>query len=189
MTVKIKKQATDGGIIRIVEEISDVDLSVCYQCKKCTSGCPVAKFTHYPPSEIVRRLHLGAGNEILESDIISMCLSCETCYARCPMDINVASVIDALRALALTRGATITKCNISLFNRLFLNTVKTFGRMYDLPMIAAYKLRTRTLMKDTGKFPTMLKKGKMALLPPSGADKRMVEQIFGRVPPDKGIGK
>ena len=180
MTVKIKKQTADGGIIRSVEEISDVDLSVCYQCKKCTSGCPIAKLTESPPSEIVRRLHLGAGSELLESDIIWMCLSCETCYARGPMDINVASVIDALRALALEKRASTTKGNTPLFNRLFLRTVKTFGRMYDLPMISAYKIRTRTFMKDMDKFPAMLAKGKLALLPPSGADKGTVKRIFDR---------
>jgi len=189
MTVKIKKQTADGGIIRIVEEISDVDLSVCYQCKKCTSGCPIAKLTQSSPSEIIRRLHLGAGSELLESDIIWMCLSCETCYARCPMEINVASVMDTLRALALEKRASTAKGSIPLFNRLFLRTVKTFGRAYDLPMIVAYKLGTRTFMKDTGKFPTMLKKGKMALLPPSGADKRVVKQIFGRAQQNRGKRK
>ncbi len=106
MTVKIEKQTPEGRLIRTVERMSDVDLSICYQCKKCSSGCPVAKLTQSSPSEIVRRLHLGAGDELLESDLIWMCVSCETCYARCPMEINVASVIDALRTLARERGAS-----------------------------------------------------------------------------------
>ena len=189
MTVRIKKKSAGSGLLRIVEEMSDVDLSLCYQCKKCTSGCPVAKFTQSPPSEILRRLQLGAGNELLESDIVWMCLSCETCYARCPMEIDVASVMDALRALALEREASIPEGNEPLFNRMFLKTVKTFGRVYDLPMIVAYKLGARTLMKDTDKFPAMLKKGKMALLPPSGADKQVVKRIFDRAQQNKGSGK
>ena len=189
MTVKIKKQAVDSGLIRIVEEMSGVDLSACYQCKKCSSGCPVAKYTQSPPSEIVRRLHLGAGDEILGSDIVWMCLSCETCYARCPMEINVASVIDALRSLALVRGASVPEGNMPLFNRLFLRTVRAFGRTYDLPMIAAYKIKTRNIMKDTGKFPAMLEKGKMALLPSSGADKKAVKRIFGRARQNRGTEK
>ena len=107
MTIKIKKQAADSGLIRFVEEMSDVDLSGCYQCKKCSSGCPVAKNTQSPPSEIVRRLHLGAGNELLESDIIWICLSCETCYARCPMEINVykgANQVDCIRCLECVKA-------------------------------------------------------------------------------------
>ena len=55
---------------------------------------------------MMRRLHLGAGDELLDSDLVWMCLSCETCSARCPMGIDVAAVIDALRKLALEQGRT-----------------------------------------------------------------------------------
>ena len=153
MTVRIKKQASGNSLSHVVAEISGVDISRCYQCKKCTSGCPVVKLTESPPSEIVRRLQLGAGNELLESDLVWMCLSCETCYARCPMEINIASVIDALRFLARETGAPVPKGNIPLFNRMFLRMVKTFGRSYDLPMIAAYKLGTGNIMTGYRKIP------------------------------------
>lgn len=189
MTVKIKKQAAETGLRRIVEEMSGVDLSLCYQCKKCTNGCPVAKLSQSPPSEIVRRLHLGAGDELLENDHIWLCLSCETCYSRCPMQINVAAVIDALRALALARNASLPKGNAPLFNRTFLNTVKTYGRSYDLSAIAQYKLGATNLTQDIDKFPAMLKKGKMAILPPAGADKKTVRQIFKKTQQTKGSGK
>jgi heterodisulfide reductase subunit C len=188
MAVRIRKQTIDKSLVHIVEKMSDVDLSTCYQCKKCTSGCPVAKLTQSSPSEIVRRLHLGAGKELLDSDLIWMCLSCETCFARCPMEINIAAVIDALRALALESGAAKPKGNIPLFNRMFLGTVKAFGRTYDLPMIALYKLGTLNLRQDMDKFPTMLKKGKMAILPPAGASKNMVKRIFSRTQ-SRGTGK
>ena len=45
-------------------------------------------------------------------------------------------------------------------------------------MIAAYKLGTGKLMDDVEKFPAMLAKGKMAVMPPSGADKTKVKKIF-----------
>jgi heterodisulfide reductase subunit C len=171
-----------------VEAISGVDLSVCYQCKKCSSGCPVAKIARSRPSEIIRQLHLGAGNELLESDLVWTCVSCETCSARCPMDINVAAVIDALRKLALERGASKQEGNVPLFNRAFLKTVETFGRTYEIGMIAAYKLCTGKLMNDTEKFPTMLAKGKIALLPPLGGDRKTVKRIFKKTKQHKGAG-
>jgi heterodisulfide reductase subunit C len=189
MTLRIKKQAIGSGLSRVVAEISGVDISRCYQCKKCTSGCPVAGLTQSPPSEIVRRLQLGASNELLENDFVWMCLSCETCYARCPMEIDVASVIDALRSLAREMGAPVPRGNVPLFNRLFLRMVKAFGRSYDLPTIAAYKLGTGNIRQDTEKFPTMLRKGKMAVLPPSGADKHVIKRIFEKVPKSKGTDK
>ena len=168
-----------------VEAISGVDLSICFQCKKCSSGCPVAKITRSRPSEIIRQLHLGAGNELLESDLVWTCVSCETCSARCPMNINVAAVIDALRKLALERGASKQEGNVPLFNRAFLKTVETFGRTYEIGMIAAYKLGTGKLMNDTEKFPAMLKKGKIALLPPLGGDRKTVRRIFKKTKQNK----
>jgi len=189
MTVKISKKTANDGIIDTVSVMSGVDLSVCYQCWKCTSGCPVAGYTHSSPSEIIRRLHLGAGDELLESDLIWLCLSCETCSARCPMGIDFVAVIDALRALAVAWGTPAPKGNPPLFNRAFLNTVQKFGRAYDLSMIMAYKLKTLNLIQDMDKLPAMLKKGKMALLPPSGADKPTVKRIFRRTQPDKEAEK
>ncbi|MGA2279786.1 MAG: 4Fe-4S dicluster domain-containing protein [Verrucomicrobiota bacterium] len=183
ITISKKK---NGSLRKAVEEISGVDISVCFQCKKCSSGCPVAKLTKSRPSEIMRQLHLGAGNELLESDLVWMCASCETCSARCPMGIDVAAVIDALRRLALARGASKQKGNVPLFNRAFLKTVETFGRSYEIGMITAYKLGTWKLMNDTEKFPAMLKKGKIALLPPRGGDRKTVKRIFKAYKQNKG---
>ena len=184
--ITIKKNKNSRALKNAVEEISGVDISVCFQCKKSSSGCPVAKLTKSRPSEIMRQLHLGAGNELLESDLVWMCASCETCSARCPMGIDVAAVIDALRKLALARGASKQKGNVPLFNRAFLKTVETFGRSYEIGMITAYKLGTGKLMNDTEKFPAMLKKGKIALLPPRGGDRKTVKRIFKAVKQNKG---
>jgi heterodisulfide reductase subunit C len=184
--ITIKNKKNGPGLKSAIEEISGVDVSVCFQCKKCSSGCPVAKLTKSRPSEIMRQLHLGAGNELLESDLVWMCASCETCSARCPMGIDVAAVIDALRRLALERGASKQKGNVPLFNRAFLKTVETFGRSYEIGMITAYKLGTMKLMNDTEKFPAMLKKGKIALLPPRGGDRKTVKRIFRKFKESKG---
>jgi heterodisulfide reductase subunit C len=178
MTITISKSKVTPSLLKSVHDISGVDLSVCYQCKKCTSGCPVSGMAQCPPSEMMRRLHLGMGDELLNSDILWMCVSCETCSARCPMGIDVAAVMDALRKLAVRRGAAKPEGNVPLFNRAFLKTVEVFGRTYDIAMITAYKLGSGKLLADTEKFPTMLKKHKIALLPPRGADRKTVRRIF-----------
>jgi len=180
MTIKIGKAKPGTGLKPVVEEMSGVNLNLCYQCRKCSAGCPVAGVAESAPSEVIRRLHLGAGNELLESKLVWMCLSCETCYGRCPMQINFAAVIDALRSLSIARGTRAPRGNMPLFNRMFLENVRIFGRSYDLSMIAGYKLGSGKLMDDAEKFPSMLMKGKMAILPPSGADKKAVRRIFGR---------
>jgi heterodisulfide reductase subunit C len=176
--ITIRKNKTDPGLKRAVEQICDADLSVCLKCKKCSSGCAVAKLTKTRPSEVMRRLHLGAGLDLLDTDLIWACASCGTCSARCPMGIDVAAVMDALRQLAVARGAATPAGNVPLFNRAFLKTVAVFGRAYDLGLVTAYKLGTGKWKADTDKFPAMLKKGKLALLPPHGADRKTVSRIF-----------
>jgi heterodisulfide reductase subunit C len=184
--ITIPKTRTEAGLRKAAEALSGVDLSLCYQCKKCSSGCPVAGLTKSRPSEIIRQLHLGAGDELLASDLIWTCASCETCSARCPMGINVASVIDALRQLALERGAAKQEGNVPLFNRAFLKTVETFGRTYEMGMVAAYKLGTGKLMNDTEKFPALLRKRKIALLPTLAGDRKTVKRIFRKAKQKRG---
>ena len=189
MTTTIKRQAAKAGLSSRVQELSGVDFSLCYQCKKCSSGCPVSGITVSPPAEIIRRLQLGAGDELLENDMVWLCLSCETCYNRCPMHINTGAVIDALRQLALEKGARMPKSKIPLFNSAFLKTVQMFGRSYDLPALATYKLGSGHLMDDMEKLPAMLKKGKLAITPPSGGDSKIVKTIFENVKKKKGTSK
>lgn len=186
MTIRIKKNDRPEALIDTVREMSDVDLSVCFQCRKCSSGCTVAGQVQSPPSEVIRRLHLGAGNELLSSDLIWICVSCETCFARCPMGIDTVAVMDALRALAVERKAATPRGNIPLFNRSFLKTVNIFGRTHDLGLLAAYKIGTSSYMQDSEKVPMMLKKKKIAVLPSWGGNRKTVRRIFKKVRQRKG---
>ncbi len=189
MTIRITKHKATEDFLKVVQEKAGVNLSSCYQCKKCSIGCPVADQIKLPPSEIIRGLQLGAGDELLNTDLIWTCLACETCYARCPNRINFPAVIDAFKSIALEKGTAKPAGSAPLFNRLFLNTVKSYGRVYELLAIAMYKLGTGNLKQDMGKFPLMLKKGKIAILPPSGANKDKMKRIFSKSAQNKGMEK
>jgi hypothetical protein len=102
------------------------------------------------------------------------------------MGIEVAAIIDALRKLALERKASKQKGNVPLFNKAFLKTVEIFGRTYEIAMIAAYKLGTGKFMNDTEKFPTMIKKGKISLIPSLHGDRKIVRRIFKKTKENKG---
>lgn len=180
MAIVISKNKPADELINAVQEISGVDVRACLQCKKCTNGCPVSGMAKVPPSEIIKRLQLNIGDEIFNCDLVWMCASCETCFSRCPMKIDMAAVMDALRILAERKNAARKEGNVPLFNKAFLKTVKMFGRTYDLGMIAAYKLGTSNYFQDAEKFPMMLRKSKIALLPSFGADKRYIKRIFNK---------
>jgi heterodisulfide reductase subunit C2 len=185
MAIVISKEKQAGNLISDVKKLSGIDISSCLQCKKCSNGCPVTSLTEVHPSDIIRSLQLNLGDKVLKSDLVWMCASCESCFERCPMKINMAEVMDALRVIAVQKNASKKKGNVPLFNKSFLKTVKMFGRTYDLGMIAAYKLGTGSLLQDTDKLPMMLKKGKIALTPSFQADKKYTKRIFGRKPDNK----
>jgi len=176
--ITIKKSTNETSLRGQVEKLSGIDTSACLQCKKCSNGCSVSKIAATRPSEVMRLLHLGAGNELLDKDLVWLCVSCETCTQRCPMGIDVAGVIDALRKLSQKKGAKKPEGNMPLFNKAFLKTVEVFGRPYDMGMIAAYKIGTGKLMNDTDKFPAMLKKGKLSLLPARNINCETIRRIF-----------
>jgi heterodisulfide reductase subunit C2 len=186
MALKITRRNTTEGLLREIEARTGVDLSVCLQCKKCSSGCPVGNLVDSGPAQIMRRLHLGAGNELLETELIWTCASCETCSARCPMKIDVAAVMDALRVLSQERGAAPPKGHVPRFNRAFLNSIKKHGRTYEIGMITSYKFGTGSFLKDVDKFPQMLLKRKIALLPSKTADRKTVKRIFQNLHTKKG---
>src|SRR3972149_2255637 len=104
MTLVIEKGINVNSTKELVKKISGVDIDSCLQCKKCTNGCPVAKMVDAPPSEIIRLLQLNTGDEILKRMLVWTCASCEICYSRCPMKIDMAAVMDALRIIAAKKN-------------------------------------------------------------------------------------
>ena len=88
--------------------------------------------------------------------------------------------------LAADKKATKPEGQYAAVEQGSLGTVKFFGRTYDLGAMMLYKLGTSTYLKDTEKFPMMLKKGKIALLPPRGADRKTVKRIFKKYGESEG---
>jgi len=48
-----------GDFAALVEAESHANLMACLQCKKCTSGCPVAAVADIKPHEMVRMVQFG----------------------------------------------------------------------------------------------------------------------------------
>jgi heterodisulfide reductase subunit C len=131
-------------------------------------------------SQVMRLVQLGMADEALSSRAIWLCASCEACTTRCPMSIDVAAVMDSLRIMAIDRQATLADRHVEQFNRSFLGSVRRHGRVYEVGMMTAYKLRSGDLMSDVGKVPQMLAKGKLSLLPHRSRAAGQVREIFRR---------
>jgi heterodisulfide reductase subunit C2 len=164
----------------VVAQASGGDALVCLQCTKCSCGCPVSARADLKPHELVRLVQLGARDEILASRMLWECTSCETCVTRCPQQVDIPAIVDALRALARASGTVPDGVTVPAFNDIFLKKVEKLGRMHEISLMVSYKLRTGDLFSDAGKFPMMLRKGKLPLLPKSvkggGERKRLFER-------------
>jgi heterodisulfide reductase subunit C len=103
MIIKISKNNVRNKFVKKVEELSGQDLLTCYQCGKCSAGCPAVSQMDILPNQIIRLAQLGLKNELFESKSIWVCASCMTCNTRCPKGINIAEVIEAVRQILLRK--------------------------------------------------------------------------------------
>ena len=87
-----------------VEELSGQNLLACYQCGKCSAGCPAVSQMDILPNQIIRYAQLGFKDELLKSKSIWICASCFTCTSRCPKGVDLAKVMEALRLLLLRKS-------------------------------------------------------------------------------------
>lgn len=168
----------NAAFLHEVEGRSGTPVSACYQCHKCSTGCPIGPEMDLLSSQVMRLIHLGQDTEVLESQAIWLCASCEACTTRCPMEIDIAGVMDALRIMAVERKVGITDARAAQFNRSFLASVRRHGRVFEPGMLAFYKLRSRELLADIDKVPKMLAKGKLALFPKRSRAAREVRKVF-----------
>lgn len=178
-----------GGFARDLEKESGVKLVACFQCQKCSSGCPVAAGADIKPHEVIRLAQFGARDELLSSQLIWECTSCGTCEARCPQGVALPAIIDALRRLSRDAGRVTPDTTLPAFNDVFLAIVRQTGRIYELGLMAAFKLRTRRFGEDMGKFPMMLRKGKLALLPAFVRGRGERQRIFRRAKGKEGSNR
>jgi heterodisulfide reductase subunit C len=177
--------AMSGDFAALVEGESHANLMACLQCQKCTSGCPVAAMADIKPHEIVRMVQLGQRDELLASQMLWQCTSCQTCATRCPQQVSVAAINDGLRRMSV-QAKTKTRSAVPTFNSIFMNAVRERGRMHEAGLMASFKLRTMRLFQDMGKLPMMLWKGKMPLFQSEAPGRSERVEMFDRAAVMKG---
>ena len=104
MRVELTKKKLSSDFVNKVIEISGQDLLSCYQCGKCSAGCPMVFAMDILPNQIIRFAQLGMEEDIAKSETIWLCASCTTCTARCPRGVDLSRVMEALRLLTLRKN-------------------------------------------------------------------------------------
>ncbi|MCL7451932.1 MAG: 4Fe-4S dicluster domain-containing protein [Anaerolineae bacterium] len=99
----------------------------CFSCGTCVAGCPVAGMTEkYNPRRIVRMALLGMRQEVLASEFVWLCSTCYTCYERCPQDVHIPDLMNAIRNIAVREG------HVPPAFRQQAELLRDHGRLYEI---------------------------------------------------------
>lgn len=154
--------------LKFVEQVSDLshqNVPRCYYCLRCAAGCPVTYAMDYNPAQLLRMVQLGQKETLLRSSAIWLCVGCETCGTRCPNGIRTGLVIDALRQMAIAEGVAPAEREVFKLHQAFLDSIRIWGRVHELSMLAQYKLTSLDLFSDLDMGLDMFAKGKIHHLP------------------------
>jgi heterodisulfide reductase subunit C len=99
----------------------------CFSCSTCTAGCPVASVTDkYNPRRIIHMALLGMREQVLTSDFVWLCSVCYTCYERCPQDVRIPELMNAIRNIAVREG------HIPRTFTMQVEKLREHGRLYEI---------------------------------------------------------
>lgn len=172
-----------------VEALAHTKVADCYQCGKCSAGCPRAEQMDVLPSTVIRLVQYGAVKKAASAESPWQCVACLTCSTRCPKSVNIAGVMDALKQISLEKKCVHPKQKrIVALQRSFLSVIRRNGRVNELELISEYKIRgflgdanPIQALKDTDLGLPMFMRGKLHFKVGSPVkNKALVKRIFSK---------
>ncbi len=175
----------DAAFAREIARMCNAHGERCYQCMMCTAGCPVSYAMDLKPHQVVRFARMGLKDLVLKSSTIWLCASCETCATRCPNEIEVVQVMDALREAAIREGIEIPERNVLAFHKAFLKVVEKRGRLSEFGMMIRLKWATGEMFSLSGRAIAdmwlgwrMFIRGKLKFFPKKTEDRSALDRMF-----------
>jgi heterodisulfide reductase subunit C len=171
-------QAKPADLADLFAEEKGIHVQDCYQCQKCSVGCPVVFAMDYRPNQIMQMVSLEMKERVLKCKTIWVCASCYTCSSRCPNGIDIAGVMDRLRQAALREGVEPAEKEVPIFHASFLESIRSHGRVHELGLMARYKMKTGKFLDDFKLGWKMFTKGKLRLFPAGIKKKGEIRKFF-----------
>ena len=173
---------------RMAKEVA-IPLSACFQCKKCSAGCPLTFAMDLLPDKVIRLALLGQTDMLLGCRTIWVCASCVTCTTRCPNGIDIAGVMDWLKEEAIRQGKAVDQPEVAAFQRFFLDSLRRAGgRLPEMTLMrnfTLFKLRRRPDLKELWENAklgfALFKRGRLRPIgPPALKGRDEINEIFKR---------
>lgn len=131
-----------------IQQLSGHNANLCFQCSKCSAGCPMAEVMDLKPAQVMHGIRLGLVDLVLNSEAIWLCVGCETCTARCPQDAEPAAAMNAARLLALHRHVKPSVREVGIYYQGFVNNMRLNGKIHDASVAGITQLLTGQLMDN-----------------------------------------
>ncbi len=130
----------------IASEPGGENIKKCFSCGTCTAGCPVREVTdRYNPRKIIRMALLGMKEAVLSSPFIWLCSSCYTCFERCPQDVRIPELMNAIKNIAVRQG------HLPPAMKTQLDLLSAFGRLLEITDFENEKRKETNLPPVQGK--------------------------------------
>lgn len=113
------------------------EVRTCLQCGTCSSACPTAGRMDNSIRKLIKLSMEGRKDEVLSSNSIWLCTSCQLCTVRCPRGIRPKVLVGALKAIFEREGR---RCKDQAYEDLFLRQIKDIGRISESRLSAEYLL-------------------------------------------------
>ena len=179
----------DYLFLKQLEAAGPFKAGACYQCRKCSNGCPVTFAMDLYPDEVIRLVILGQQEAVTACDTIWVCAACETCTTRCPNDVKIAELMDYLKEMAVQAGIPSPQPQILSLHETFMANVRRWGRVFETTFLPMYFLKSGELLQKwhTGTWRDemklswhMTRKGRFPLFPKTIKGKKEVRKILDR---------
>jgi len=169
--------ALDTDLAKRIREEWGENVYLCYQCERCSSGCPVAEHMDLLPNQVMRAIQFN-DEQVLEAKTPWICAACQTCTTHCPQELDIAGIMDALRIEARRRGIKPPVPEVELFTQIFLCNIGVLGRLYEAGLMAARNVLTLQPLRDIPDLGVqMILKHKIGLLPKFVRPPRRVRRV------------
>ncbi len=152
-----------------IMSLCGIDISRCYQCRRCSNACPVVEFMDIHPARLVAQMLAGDSDAALSSQMIWICTSCRACSTRCPRAIDFARVVDFLRTAAVRSGIEPAQAAIARYHVDFMAEVRRHGR---------HRTHARELFALFDRGLALVLRGRLRGILGKSDNRRVIEEAF-----------
>lgn len=177
----ITAQATDPSFIEEVKKMrGGENVLDCIQCGICAGSCHARFAMGYSPMQIIKMIHLGMKQLVLESSTIWICASCYSCATRCPRGIDIPALMSGLKNMAMTNNVPCAIETKPKFHKAFVEILRKYGRMHEaqLQVKLINKTNPKELFRNASLGLRLWRKGKVKLQPPKLENNAPIAVIF-----------